>query len=221
VKNVIINNFHHQISFRSRVSSVTLATRLRAGRLEFDYWQRVGIFLFATAFRPALGPTQPPIQWVPRALSLGVKRQERETDDSSPSSAYVKNAWSYTSTFPIRPSTILPFNLSPNVTHLHLEGMGPLARSAPIGDTCNRHGGNEKCVRNFSGKPVKKISLVGRSHAYGKIGCEGIDWTDLAQETVNGGLLWTRYRNSGYYRRRRISLTLKRPSASQRGLFVS
>jgi len=32
----------------------------------------VGVFLF-TAFRTALGPTQPPIQWVPEAFSLGVK----------------------------------------------------------------------------------------------------------------------------------------------------
>jgi hypothetical protein len=28
----------------------------------------------------ALGPTQPPIQWVSGALSLGVKRPEREAD---------------------------------------------------------------------------------------------------------------------------------------------
>jgi hypothetical protein len=39
---------------------------------------------------PALGPTQPPIQWVPRALSLGVKRPGREADHSPPSSGDVK-----------------------------------------------------------------------------------------------------------------------------------
>jgi hypothetical protein len=48
--------------------------------------------------RTALGPTQPPIQWVLEALSLGVKWLESEVDHSSPSSAEVKNAWSYTST---------------------------------------------------------------------------------------------------------------------------
>jgi len=32
-----------------------------------------GIFHFTTASRPALGPTQPPIQRVPVALTLGVK----------------------------------------------------------------------------------------------------------------------------------------------------
>jgi hypothetical protein len=46
----------------------------------------------------ALGPTQPPIQWIPGDLSLGVKRPGREADYSPPSGAEVKNAWSYTST---------------------------------------------------------------------------------------------------------------------------
>jgi hypothetical protein len=52
--------------------------------------QGLGIFLFITASRPALGPTQPPIQWIPGAPSLGVKRPGREADHSHPSSAEVK-----------------------------------------------------------------------------------------------------------------------------------
>jgi hypothetical protein len=38
----------------------------------------------------ALGPTQPPIQWVLGALFLGIKRPGREADHSLPSSAEVK-----------------------------------------------------------------------------------------------------------------------------------
>jgi hypothetical protein len=56
----------------------------------------LGIFLFTTASRAALGPTQLPIQWAPGALSLGVKRPGREADHSLPSSAEVKE-WGYTS----------------------------------------------------------------------------------------------------------------------------
>jgi hypothetical protein len=42
-----------------------------------------------------LGPTQPPIQWVP-----GAKRQGREADHSPPASAEVTKMWIYTSTPP-------------------------------------------------------------------------------------------------------------------------
>jgi hypothetical protein len=62
----------------------------------------LGIFLFTTGFMLALRSTQPPIQWVPGALSLGVKRPEREADYSPPTSANVRNVRSYTSTSPIR-----------------------------------------------------------------------------------------------------------------------
>jgi hypothetical protein len=33
---------------------------------------RVKNCLFSTAFRPALGPTQPQIEWAPRGLSAGI-----------------------------------------------------------------------------------------------------------------------------------------------------
>jgi hypothetical protein len=56
------------------------------GVLGFDSRRGPGIFLFTTASRTALGPTQPPIQWVPGALSLGVKQLGREAGSSPPSS---------------------------------------------------------------------------------------------------------------------------------------
>jgi hypothetical protein len=40
--------------------------------------------------RTALEPTQPPIQWVPGTLSLGVKRPGREVDHLPLSGAEVK-----------------------------------------------------------------------------------------------------------------------------------
>jgi hypothetical protein len=82
-------------------SSKRWATSWTIGVLGFDCRRGLGIFLFTTASRTVQGPTQPPIQWVPRELSLGVKRPGREDDHSPPSSAEVKE-WSYTSTPPIR-----------------------------------------------------------------------------------------------------------------------
>jgi hypothetical protein len=46
-------------------------------------------FHFSVSSRPVLGPTQSPIQWVPGALSLGVKWTGREADHSPPTSAEV------------------------------------------------------------------------------------------------------------------------------------
>jgi hypothetical protein len=47
------------------------------------------------SFKPALGSTQPPIQWVPGALSSEVKRPGREADYSPPTSAEDKEIWVY------------------------------------------------------------------------------------------------------------------------------
>jgi hypothetical protein len=76
------------------------ATGWTIGVPGFDSRRGLGIFLFTTATGMSLGPTQPPIQWVSGALSLGVKRPWRETTHLHlvPRS---KNEWSYTSTPPI------------------------------------------------------------------------------------------------------------------------
>jgi hypothetical protein len=60
------------------------------GVLGFNSWQGMGIFLFTTTSRMALGPIQPPIKWVSGALSLGKKQLGSEADHSLPSSAKVK-----------------------------------------------------------------------------------------------------------------------------------
>jgi hypothetical protein len=77
---------------KSRDSSVGIALGYglddRGSRVRFP--RGLEIFLFTTTSRTALGPTQPPIQWVPGALSLGVKQPGREADHSPPSSTEVK-----------------------------------------------------------------------------------------------------------------------------------
>jgi hypothetical protein len=94
---------HLYLYFNSRDSSVGIALGYglddRDSRVRFP--AGVGIFLFTTASRTALGPTQPPIQWVPGALSLEVKRSER-ADHVPPSSAEVKECVELCLHFPIR-----------------------------------------------------------------------------------------------------------------------
>jgi len=49
-----------------------------------------GKFIECHRVQNGSGVTQPPIQWVPGALSLEVKRPGRESDHSHPCTAYVK-----------------------------------------------------------------------------------------------------------------------------------
>jgi hypothetical protein len=57
-------------------------------------------FHFSIMSRPALRPTQPPIQWVPGTLSPELKWPGREADHSPPTNAEVQKTWAYTSTPP-------------------------------------------------------------------------------------------------------------------------
>ena len=61
----------------------------------FDYRLEATDFLFSEMSRPTLGPTQHPIQWVPR-LFPGSNRLESEVNHLPSSSADVKNEWSHT-----------------------------------------------------------------------------------------------------------------------------
>jgi hypothetical protein len=52
-------------------------------------------------FSPDLGPNHHPIQRVPVVPTSGVERVGREVDHSPPTSAKVKNVWSYNSNAPM------------------------------------------------------------------------------------------------------------------------
>jgi hypothetical protein len=57
-------------------------------------------FIYSTAFRLPLGLNQPHIQLVPWSLSVAVKRQVCEADNSPPTSAEVKNGGAIPLLFP-------------------------------------------------------------------------------------------------------------------------
>jgi hypothetical protein len=82
----------YNIYFNSRDSSVGIALGYglddRGSGVRFSAW--TGNFSLNHPVQNGSGPTQPPVQWVPGALSLGVKRPGCEADHSPPSSAEVK-----------------------------------------------------------------------------------------------------------------------------------
>jgi hypothetical protein len=86
----------HVLFSISRYSDWLLARRPRG---QSSSPSMVKNFLFSMSSRPALGSTQPQIQWVLGALSPGIKRRQGcEADHSPQASAEVKNMWIYTST---------------------------------------------------------------------------------------------------------------------------
>jgi hypothetical protein len=84
----------------SRDSVVGIATTYRLDDRGVGVRVPVESRIFSSPDRPdrLLRSTQPPIQWVPGALSPGVKRPGRGVDHSPPTSAEVKKMWIYTST---------------------------------------------------------------------------------------------------------------------------
>jgi hypothetical protein len=69
---------------------VGIATMLQDGRPWFDAGRGRDINVIH-GVSSGSGSTQPPTQWVPEAVSLKAKRQEREAEHSRPCSAEVKN----------------------------------------------------------------------------------------------------------------------------------
>jgi hypothetical protein len=109
--NIRKNSTHHNISdcVKSCVRSSACYLLHARVRITHSVWRRAmgwmtevrfpsgGRFLFSTASKPALWPTQPHIQCVPEPLFSGVKRSGRETDHS-PIQRRGQQYWRCTST---------------------------------------------------------------------------------------------------------------------------
>jgi hypothetical protein len=91
--------FHHAVSeYGSPPAAGVTTLRDWTTGVQFPAREMMVFFLVIAMSRPALGPTDPPIQWVPGLFTTAIKRTGREADRSPPSSGEVKNGWSYTST---------------------------------------------------------------------------------------------------------------------------
>jgi hypothetical protein len=72
-------------------SSVGITADYRLDGMGFDSRKVYEIFLYFTASRPDLEPTQPAIQWILGALSSGIKRPRHEANHSPPTTAGVSH----------------------------------------------------------------------------------------------------------------------------------
>jgi hypothetical protein len=75
---------------RSRDSTVGIATSYGLDNRGVGVQDSVGLRTFSSPVSwPDLGPTQPPIQWIPGVLSLEIKQPGSEAESSHPSNAEV------------------------------------------------------------------------------------------------------------------------------------
>jgi hypothetical protein len=84
------------VQWAHRVDAASIATRLLVRQSTVQACEGQETFFSSRTTWPALGPTQPPVHWI-----VGVKWPELEVNQSSPSSAEVKNQSNYTSTCPV------------------------------------------------------------------------------------------------------------------------
>ena len=100
---------------RTRFETSTLSVKSDKTLPGFEPRQMQKLYVFTKTSRLALGPTQLPLQWLPR-FCPGCKTAGSEVNNSPPFSAEVKHKWSYTSLLPYAfmasTTTALPFAIT-------------------------------------------------------------------------------------------------------------
>jgi hypothetical protein len=93
---------------RSRVSSGSIVSDYRLDDRTIGVRSPAGAEDFSSSLRPALGPTQPPVQWVPGVLSPGVKRGRGVMLTTHPQ--LVPRSWMSRGYTPLPPSASMACN---------------------------------------------------------------------------------------------------------------
>jgi hypothetical protein len=101
----VVAKVRERLSVSKRTAPNFNVERFNLKRLNYievreEYQVEISHGFLATFSRLALGPNNPPIQWVLGVPSLGIKRLKREADHLPPSSAENKNVWIYSFTLP-------------------------------------------------------------------------------------------------------------------------
>jgi hypothetical protein len=112
--NLIINNISVCHTFRyNNHAEASIVTGLWARQSGFQLLVGSRGQSVLKMYGSALGPTPPMIQWVLESSFPGLQQPRCEAGHSRPSSAKVKNEWSYNSTAPIILSGVSRDNLTP------------------------------------------------------------------------------------------------------------
>jgi hypothetical protein len=136
-------------TYSDTIFGCSVVRRLRTGRPGFDPRQRQRILPLTSASRPALRPTQPPVQWVPGALSPGLKRGRGVMLTTHPLPVpWLRKSRSYTSCHPNAPlwSVTGPLYLSPLFAdHIRALTESFDSKSADAGNPLVRQLGRHLC----------------------------------------------------------------------------
>ena len=118
--------------------------RLQVGGCGVKIPAEARALLFSTPSQLILLLIQMHIQQVPGALTLVIKQQWYESENSLPHSGKVKNEWIYTSTLPYMPSWCVPGQLMVTILWNYYGWVVTIVR------TC---GHDQNCIESSSNKP--------------------------------------------------------------------
>jgi len=130
--------------------------------VELKSQQKQEILFFSALSQLILWPIQTHIWQVPGALTLVIKQQWYESENSLPHSAKVKNEWIYKSTPPYMPSWCVPGQLEVTILWNYYGWVVTILRTCGYDHNCiESSSSSTKCVRftktKFATRVIPKV----------------------------------------------------------------